>query len=430
MLYLSEFKTGKYNVLFATDVVEEGLDVKACQFVINYDLPATVKSFIQRKGRARAACPQIVALVPYDKIGTKMIKDLLLFTKQESVLESSGENNIETEPVEIPLDDALDFITKDRSKNDCNGSNDLVNNISSITNSTPIIDEVESPPISSSIVMTRQNLSLTKQQSKETYVVATTGAICNVSTSIQRLMQFCQNLPHDSFFCPHPIYWMDTFVGEMNESGNPYSYRCSVLLPSCVHPSVRFIVGPITGKKTLAKSLVSLECIKKLHNIGELNDWLVTNGSKMSEKYVKMQLQKDFLQRKRKVDGTGTGTGSKKRRKLTEQMSKEVYDGLAEEYDEDMKGNKELLNSEMDVVTVVIKVVPDKLCIEAKTTTSSVSENISNSDDMKTETEVTLYLYAIRVSFLDEKTKDITTDCKGCGVTYSSLQQLGNQYFF
>ena len=56
---LLQFKLGKYNVLFATDVVEEGLDVKGCQYIINFDLPDTVKSYIQRRGRARGAKPQI-----------------------------------------------------------------------------------------------------------------------------------------------------------------------------------------------------------------------------------------------------------------------------------------------------------------------------------------------------------------------------------
>jgi len=56
---LLQFKLGRYNVLFATDVVEEGLDVKACQYIINFDMPLTVRSYMQRRGRARAFNPHL-----------------------------------------------------------------------------------------------------------------------------------------------------------------------------------------------------------------------------------------------------------------------------------------------------------------------------------------------------------------------------------
>lgn len=44
---LLDFKNGKFNVLIATDVAEDGLDVRTCQLVINFDLPPTLKSMIQ-----------------------------------------------------------------------------------------------------------------------------------------------------------------------------------------------------------------------------------------------------------------------------------------------------------------------------------------------------------------------------------------------
>lgn len=41
------------NLLFATDVVEEGILVPNCSCVIRFDLPKTVRSYVQSRGRAR-----------------------------------------------------------------------------------------------------------------------------------------------------------------------------------------------------------------------------------------------------------------------------------------------------------------------------------------------------------------------------------------
>ena len=41
------------NLLITTDVAEEGLHLPTCSFVIRFDLPKTVRSYIQSHGRAR-----------------------------------------------------------------------------------------------------------------------------------------------------------------------------------------------------------------------------------------------------------------------------------------------------------------------------------------------------------------------------------------
>lgn len=50
---LDDFRSGRNNLIIATDVLEEGIDVSACGLVVCYDKPANLKSFIQRRGRAR-----------------------------------------------------------------------------------------------------------------------------------------------------------------------------------------------------------------------------------------------------------------------------------------------------------------------------------------------------------------------------------------
>ncbi|VAH04530.1 unnamed protein product [Triticum turgidum subsp. durum] len=60
---LDLFRSGKVNLLFTTDVTEEGIDVPNCSCVIRFDLPRTVCSYVQSRGRARRSSSNYVLMI-------------------------------------------------------------------------------------------------------------------------------------------------------------------------------------------------------------------------------------------------------------------------------------------------------------------------------------------------------------------------------
>jgi superfamily II DNA/RNA helicase len=61
---LEAFRTKQRQIIIATDVLEEGIDVAACNLVICFDPPSNLKSFVQRRGRARMQRSQFVIMQP------------------------------------------------------------------------------------------------------------------------------------------------------------------------------------------------------------------------------------------------------------------------------------------------------------------------------------------------------------------------------
>ncbi|PPR87215.1 hypothetical protein GOBAR_AA33473 [Gossypium barbadense] len=60
---LESCQSGKVNLLFATDVVDEGIHIPNCSCVICFDLPKTVWSYVQSRGRARQSGSQFIMML-------------------------------------------------------------------------------------------------------------------------------------------------------------------------------------------------------------------------------------------------------------------------------------------------------------------------------------------------------------------------------
>ena len=80
---LSEFKSGKVQVLVATDIAARGLDIDQLPHVVNYDLPNVPEDYVHRIGRTGRAGREgeAVSLVCVDEL--KLLKDIERLIKRE-----------------------------------------------------------------------------------------------------------------------------------------------------------------------------------------------------------------------------------------------------------------------------------------------------------------------------------------------------------
>ncbi|KAI5574688.1 hypothetical protein BDE02_10G160800 [Populus trichocarpa] len=146
---VEEFRKGMVNIIVATSILEEGLDVQSCNLVIRFDPPSSVSSFIQSRGRARM-----------------QNSDYLLMVKTEdSTTHSRLENYLSSS--EIMRRESLR-----RSSTSC---------------SAPQSELYED----------------------EFYSVEGTGAVVTLSSSVSLIYFYCSRLPSDGYFKPAPICIID-----------------------------------------------------------------------------------------------------------------------------------------------------------------------------------------------------------------------------
>ncbi|XP_031381749.1 LOW QUALITY PROTEIN: dicer-like protein 4 [Punica granatum] len=147
---LDKFRSGKLNLLVATKVGEEGLDIQTCCLVIRFDLPENVSSFIQSRGRARMPQSEYIFLV--DRGNNKELDLIETFKKDE---------------------DRMNFeVTARTSNEEFSGIEDRI------------------------------------------YKVDSSGAAVSSGYSTSLLHEYCAKLPHDEYFDPKvKFYYFDDLDG-------------------------------------------------------------------------------------------------------------------------------------------------------------------------------------------------------------------------
>ncbi|MBN3294911.1 DICER Endoribonuclease, partial [Amia calva] len=212
---LRKFRAHETNLLIATSIVEEGVDIPKCNLVVRFDLPTEYRSYVQSKGRARAPVSNYIMLADTERTKT-FEDDLKTYKAIEKILRNKCSKSADCSEFEVE----------------------------------PVLDDDNILP---------------------PYVLRSEdgGPRVTINTSIGHVNRYCARLPSDPFTHLAP----KCKTVELQD-GN---YRSTLYLP--INSPLRVpVTGPIMNCARLAEKAVALLCCEKLHKIGELDDHLMPVG--------------------------------------------------------------------------------------------------------------------------------------------------------
>jgi ERCC4-related helicase len=94
---ISNFKSGETDILIATSVLEEGIDVGECELVIRFDPPNSLIQHIQSRGRARKSGKMVIICNQAD---SAKIMDL---TSRETILQHVLREDVNKQKLITPI---------------------------------------------------------------------------------------------------------------------------------------------------------------------------------------------------------------------------------------------------------------------------------------------------------------------------------------
>ncbi|KAJ3408362.1 Dicer-like protein 1 [Chytridiales sp. JEL 0842] len=222
-----EFRSGNINLLIATRVAEEGLDIPSCNIVIRFDMFSTLSQYIQSRGRARSANSRFVLMVQEnDRYTLNLIEEL----------------REEEEDMQDVLADNANIVEE-------NG------------------ERVYNPNIEADI-----------------YKIPQSGAMITSLTATAILRSYCQTLPHDGYSRQGPEFIVTPTMFTAKSGQLTLGYVAAVNLPIASQASKCVYHGDPKVSEGDAKQSAAFHCVVALYERGEITDRLRPSRSNVPEK--------------------------------------------------------------------------------------------------------------------------------------------------
>lgn len=222
---LKSFNNGEKNVLIASDVLEEGIDVQLCNMVVKFDPPTTMRSYIQSKGRARSRISKYYILT--ETSNSECYRKISKFETLEA--------RLKYELVGKFLDRTL-----------------------------PTQEEL--------------NESIFKAQMEPFFPLGPDGPKIEGSTPISLINRYCTSLDCDKFSTLSPFWWKERVVTDCHEQKVivylqlPNSSPVRQIIKSDAFPSIE-----------LAKRSAALKACKLLYESQELDNNMLPCGKRSQQ---------------------------------------------------------------------------------------------------------------------------------------------------
>lgn len=107
-----DFKSGKINVLIATDIMSRGIDIDDIELVVNYDVPREAEDYVHRIGRTARADRNGKAITFISE------KEIGKFKRIEKMLEKS----VEKAKLPDELGEGPSYNNRDKAKRNASDS--------------------------------------------------------------------------------------------------------------------------------------------------------------------------------------------------------------------------------------------------------------------------------------------------------------------
>ncbi|KAH9978359.1 P-loop containing nucleoside triphosphate hydrolase protein [Russula compacta] len=249
---LADFRIGELDLIVATAVAEEGLDIQACCNVVRWDLPVNMVSWAQSRGRARQKHSSFVLMLS-DSLAD--LPTLRKWVEQENKMTELYKAREKREALYARNEDQL-------MEDDDDDDDGLL------------------------------------------FTVEETGAMLTGNSAIEHIFHFCSILPYSGLANCAPLFDIDPPDYPLGWHADrtqrpPYTgpYGCTITLPRQVNPRLRSFSTPqIHRTKVSARRNVAFQAYHALYENALLNEHLLPLTSALLESEVQ-DLLKDIDRR-------------------------------------------------------------------------------------------------------------------------------------